>query len=89
MTTQEPPRLEYPCPYPIKVVGEHAQDFVAVVLAIVQRHDAAVRAEQVRRRASAGDRYLSLTITITATGPDHIQALFADLKASGRVLVVL
>lgn len=89
MATQEPPKLQYPCPYPIKVVGEHSHDFVEVILAIVQRHDPAVRDEHVRQRASAGSRYLSITVTITATGPDHIQALFADLKASGRVAIVL
>lgn len=89
MTTQEPPRLTYPCAYPIKVLGEHADDFVDLIFAIVQQHDPELRQEHVTVKASSQGRYVSVNITITAQGPEHIQALFADLKASGRVAVVL
>jgi uncharacterized protein len=87
--TTAPPKLEYPCAYPIKVLGEHAEDFVSVIVEIVQRHDPAVRAEEVSLRASSNGRYVSVNVVILATGPEHIQALFTDLKASGRVAVVL
>jgi uncharacterized protein len=87
--TTAPPKLEYPCAYPIKVLGEHAEDFVSVIVEIVQRHDPAVRDEHISLRASSNGRYLSVNIVITATGPEHIQALFSDLKASGRVAMVL
>lgn len=89
MATKEPPKLEYPCAYPIKVVGEHSEDFASVIIAIVQRHDPAVSAESVTSRASSNGRYVSLGITIIAQGPDHIAALHADLRASGRVQIVL
>ena len=36
VVSQEPPKLEYPCPYPIKVMGEHSDDFASVIVAIVQ-----------------------------------------------------
>ena len=89
MSVENPPKLSYPCAYPIKVLGEQADDFVSVILDIVQRHDPEVRSEHVIVKASSGGRYLSVNITITAQGPEHIQALFVDLKASGRVAVVL
>ncbi len=89
MTVQDPPKLVYPCPYPIKVVGEHAEDFASLIIGIVRLHDPQVRDEHVSARPSSNGRYISLTITITAQGPEHIQALFVDLKASGRVSVVL
>jgi putative lipoic acid-binding regulatory protein len=89
MSSENPPKLSYPCAYPIKVLGEQAEDFVSVVLAIVQRHDPDILEEHVSVRSSSKGRYVSVNITITAQGPDHIQALFVDLKASGRVAVVL
>ncbi|MEI7950245.1 MAG: DUF493 domain-containing protein [Gammaproteobacteria bacterium] len=89
MVKQDPPKLVYPCPYPIKVLGEHSEDFASVIISIVQLHDPLVREEHVTVRASGQGRYAALTITITAQGPEHIQALFEDLKASGRVSVVL
>ena len=89
VVSQEPPKLEYPCPYPIKVMGEHSDDFASVIVAIVQLHDPAVTHEHVRIRASSQGRYVSLNITFTAQSPEHIMALHADLKASGRVQIVL
>lgn len=89
MAAQEPPKIQYPCPYPIKVVGEHSDDFASVIVAIVQQHDPEVRHEHVKSRASSQGRYVSLHITFTAQSADHIMALHADLKASGRVQIVL
>ncbi|HWK52946.1 MAG TPA: DUF493 domain-containing protein [Hyphomicrobiales bacterium] len=89
MSEPEAPRLEYPCDYPIKVVGLNAPDFTHMVVEIVRRHDAGFDAARVALRASSNDKYLSVTVVITATGPEQIAALFADLKASGRVQMVL
>ncbi|HTR00042.1 MAG TPA: DUF493 domain-containing protein [Candidatus Acidoferrum sp.] len=86
---QDIPKLSYPCAYPIKVVGEHTDDFLAVIVAIVQQHDPQVKKEEVRVRPSSKGRYVSLHIVFTAQGPDHIAALHADLRASGRVQIVL
>lgn len=83
------PQLEYPCAYPIKVMGLDEDDFATHVLAIVRRHDAELREESISYRSSANGKYLSVSVTITATGPAHIQALFEELKASGRVAMVL
>jgi uncharacterized protein len=89
VVAQDPPKIQYPCAYPIKVLGEHSEDFASVIISIVQLHDPEVREEHVTVRASSQGRYVALNIVITAQGPEHIQALFEDLKASGRVSVVL
>lgn len=89
MNEPRAPQLEYPCDYPIKIVGFNAPDFTHAMLEIVRRHDAGVDADRVVLRASRNDKYLSVTVVITATGPAQIAALFADLKASGRVQTVL
>jgi putative lipoic acid-binding regulatory protein len=89
MSTEKPPKLVYPCAYPLKIVGEHTEDFVGIVFAIVRKHDAQVTEEHIAVKPSAKGRYASVNITITAQGPEHIQALFVDLKASGRVQIVI
>ena len=87
--SQDPPRIEFPCDYPIKVMGEPTEDFAEAVLEIVRRHDPGMCAERVGYRASSNGRYLSVQVVITATGTEQITALFEDLKASGRVAMVL
>ncbi len=89
MAEQEKPKIEFPCAYPIKVMGLHEEGFAACVLEIVQRHDPAISAEQLSYRPSRTGKYLSINVTITATGVAQLQALFDDLKASGRVAMVL
>lgn len=82
-------KIEFPCPYPIKVMGLQGDDFAALVLDIVRRHDAAIGAEDLTFRPSRNGKYVSVNVTITATGVAQLQALFDELKASGRVAMVL
>ena len=86
---EDKPKIEFPCPYPIKVLGQQAEDFAVCMFEIIQRHDPGVSQETITYRESSGGRYISLTVTITATGPEQLKALFEDLKASGRVHLVL
>lgn len=89
MPDKDAPKIEFPCSYPIKVLGEHQDDFAECVLEIVQRHDPEVTQEHMSYRASRNGSYLAVTVTITATGTGQLEALFEDLKASGRVTMVL
>jgi len=85
----EAPKLEYPCAYPIKVMGLHEQDFPSCIIGVIRKHDPQVEEESLKLRPSSNGKYVSVTIIITATGPEHIAAIFVDLKATGRVVMVL
>ena len=89
MSDIERPRIEFPCDYPIKIVGDAAADFRRVVEDVVERHAAGFARELVTERFSAGGRFVSITVTIVATGPAQLQSLFEELKATGRVHMVL
>ena len=89
ISDQDRPRIEFPCDYPVKVMGENAEDFVSVVVEIGQRHAPEVTHEHVTVRESGRGRWVSVTLTIRATGEEQIAALFEDLKDSGRVRLVL
>ena len=90
----EPPRIEFPCDYPVKIMGADEDGFVEMVTAITREHapeladpDALEGAVRVRR--SSGGRWASVTIVIRATGEAQLRALFEALKATGRVQLVL
>jgi putative lipoic acid-binding regulatory protein len=85
----EPPRIEFPCAYPIKVVGNAAADFREFVVAVMERHAGPLADERVEVVASRSGKYLSVRVTITATGVDQLQAIHRELKDSGRVHTVL
>jgi hypothetical protein len=87
--SQQPPRIEFPCDYPIAVVGAAAEDFRLLVEAIVERHAGGFARERTTVQMSGGGRFMSVRLTIVATGPEQLQALFEDLKGTGRVQMVL
>ncbi|MES2624877.1 MAG: DUF493 domain-containing protein [Pseudomonadota bacterium] len=89
MSEEKPPKIEYPCAYPIKVMGLQDDTFIPCIVEVVKKHDADFDPESITFRESRNGKYLSVKVTITATGADHIDALFNDLKATGRVVMVL
>jgi putative lipoic acid-binding regulatory protein len=85
----KPPRIEFPCEYPIAIVGEAAADFHALVEQIVERHAPGFPRERTVVQPSRGGRFVSVRVVIVATGEPQLQALFAELKGTGRVHTVL
>ncbi|WP_373185074.1 YbeD family protein [Halopseudomonas sp.] len=86
---QEAPRIDFPCQYPIKVIGNAGEGFVALVTDIVERHAPGLDSSAIDIIESKNGRFLSVRMEITATGPDQLQELNAELKATGRVQMVL
>jgi putative lipoic acid-binding regulatory protein len=89
VTDPDPPRIEFPCRYPIKVMGANDDDFVALVVDVHRRHAPGVTEEDVSVRASRGGRWVAVTVVIDAEHAGQIEAIFTDLKATGRVQLVL
>ena len=89
MSTDQAPVIEFPCDYPIKVFGASGADFRELVLEVFHRHAELAEGDNVREKQSRNGRYTSFTITIVATGEPQLQAIFEDLKATGRVEMVL
>lgn len=85
----EAPKIIFPCDYPLKVVGDAAEDFAATVCQIVRRHDSGFDATGIEVVPSRNGRFQSVRLSIRATGESQIQALFLELKATGRVHMVV
>lgn len=89
MKEPDAPKIEFPCDYPIKVLGRSSDDFKSVVLEVFERHAPGFDQSTVAVRASRKGTFSSLTVTITATGRDQLDALHRDLLATGHVNMVL
>ncbi len=89
MTDQEPPKIEFPCEYPIKVLGRSSEQFRVIVLEVFERHAPGFDEQGITVRDSAKGTFTAMTVTITATGKDQLQALHQDLMATGHVQMVI
>lgn len=84
------PKIEFPCErYPIKVIGDAGEGFSDAVIEIIRRHAPGFDETTLVARDSRNGRFLSLQVLITATGVEQLQAINADLRATGRVHMVL
>ena len=83
------PKIEFPCDYPIKIVGENLPDFESTVVAVTRRHAPEVTEERVSVRASRRGNYASVTIVIRATGEPQLKRLHQDLRRHPAVRLVL
>lgn len=81
--------IEYPCAFPIKVMGAHAEGFVEAIVAVARRFDPGFDASTVETRASRGGNYLGITITVTATSRAQLDELYRTLSTHPMVKVVL
>jgi hypothetical protein len=81
--------FDFPCRFPIKAMGRDDGDFEATVVAIVRRHTPDLGEGAVTTQPSRGGRYLSVTVTITATSRAQLDAIYADLTADALVLMAL
>ena len=90
MSDREPPVIEFPCQdYPIKVMGDACDELHVHVVKVFSKHVEDFDVDTMRVRASAQGRYQSITVSITATGTEQLQAIFEDLKLSDAVKMVL
>ncbi|BAU72427.1 DUF493 domain-containing protein [Metapseudomonas furukawaii] len=84
------PKIEFPCErYPIKVIGDAGDGFADLVIEVIQRHAPGFDASTLVVRDSRNGRFLSVQVLITATSVDQLQAIHIDLRATGRVHMVL
>jgi len=81
--------LEFPCVFPLKVIGRNVVEFEGEVFTIIERHVPEATREQVTRRPSVGNKYLALTITFVADSQVQLDALYLELNRHKLVLVTL
>jgi len=81
--------LEFPCDFPIKIMGQATGEFRSLALGIVTRHFGTLAAHQIEERPSSGGKYLSLTCTVRAESRAQLDAVYVELTSCRQVLVAL
>ncbi|MCB6184030.1 DUF493 domain-containing protein [Leeia sp. TBRC 13508] len=81
--------IEFPCAFPLKIMGERTDDFAQVIVDVVRIHAPDFDATTVEMRASGTGKYLSLTCTVMANSKDQLDNLYRALSGHPLVKVVL
>ncbi len=81
--------LEFPCDFPLKVMGATREGFAQAIVDIVLRHAPDFDAGGIEMRPSKAGNYLSVTCTLRATSKAQLDALYRELTAHPWVKIVL
>jgi hypothetical protein len=81
--------FEFPCDFPVKIMGRATNEFRSLALGIVTRHFGAQAPEHIEERPSSNGKYLSITCTVRAESKAQLDALYRELTSCSQVLVAL
>jgi putative lipoic acid-binding regulatory protein len=82
--------LEFPCDFPIKVMGKSHPEFAQTIAAVVREMDSHFDdATHLETRASSGGNYTGLTVTVRAMSRAHLDDIYRALHSHPMVKVVL
>ena len=81
--------IEFPCDFPIKVMGETHDTFSDTVVEVIRLHLPDFDATRVEMRASSGGRYISLTCYVYVTSKPQLDDIYRALTSHPSVKVVL
>ena len=81
--------LEFPCAFPIKIMGRTRDGFAQAISEIVCKHAPDFDPSTLEMRASSAGNYLSMTATVNATSREQLDDLYRELVAHPMVAMVL
>jgi uncharacterized protein len=86
---QVSPLIEYPCEFPIKIMGHTRAGFAQAILEVINRHASDFNGATMDMKSSKHGKYLSITCVINATSRAQLDALYQELCDHPMVVMVL
>ncbi len=81
--------LDFPCDFPIKMMGREQPEFRAAAVALIERHAGKIRSDSIRTALSRNGNFLSITVTIKAQNQQQLDDIYSDLSEHEEILVAL
>ncbi|AWB34585.1 DUF493 family protein [Orrella marina] len=88
-TPEQESLIEYPCDFPIKVMGKQDPMLAQTLSEVVIGFDPAFDPSTVEIRMSKGGNYVGLTFTVRATSRQQLDDLYRALHGHPLVSIVL
>jgi uncharacterized protein len=81
--------LEFPCDFPVKMMGRDTPEFHASVRALVEKHTGPIDDGAIHTALSRNGRFVSITVTVRARSKQQLDDIYRDLSAHDDVLMAL
>jgi uncharacterized protein len=81
--------IEYPCDFPLKILGHTQPGFAQSILGVVKKHAPDFDDATLAMKTSKKGKYLSVTCVIRAISREQLDALYQELCDHPMVVMVL
>lgn len=81
--------MTFPCEFQIKIIGNHKENFVAEMKAIIRKHFPETEDSSIRSQASKNNNFLSLTASLYVEDQETLDALYRELTQHPDTKMVL
>jgi putative lipoic acid-binding regulatory protein len=81
--------VEFPCHFPIKVIGEAHQDSIQIIAQLIKEHIHDFSDKTIESKMSSEGKFISLTCTIYVTSKEQLDLIYKALSAHPMTKFVL
>ncbi len=81
--------MEFPCNFPIKIIGINSPTFKTDVEAIARKHYPGTSCQSITSQASEKSNYIAITVTVRALNQASLDALYLELTQHPDIKMVL
>ena len=81
--------IEFPCHFPIKVMGEVHDEFTSTVIKIIKEKNQKFDPSTIEMKGSSEGRYISLTCFVYVTSKPELDDIYRSLSSHPMIKVVL
>ncbi len=81
--------IEFPCHFPIKVMGEVHDEFTSTVIEVIKQKNKKFDPSTIEMKGSSEGRYISLTCFVYVTSKAELDDIYLSLSLHPMIKVVL
>jgi len=81
--------IEFPCDFPIKMMGRDTPEFRATARRLIENHVGPVTDDAIQANLSGKGNFVSVTVTVIATSQEQLDDIYRDVSGHEDVLMAL
>lgn len=81
--------LEFPCDFPIKMMGRDTPEFHVTARELVEKHTGPIDDSAIQSAVSRKGRFVSITVTVMAKSQQQLDDIYREVTDNEHVLMAL
>ena len=81
--------LEFPCDFPIKIMGRESDEFRGLARELVEKHTGPLADDAIVNSLSRNGAFVSVTVTVVAQSQQQLDDIYREVTSNDEILMAL